>query len=140
MSQCLIFVCYNISICKKEKNENSWNQWKSIEHESVSQIFFRCFIFDCYNISICIKGKVKQKFMKPMEVKLRSKMSHWPKIRHRYEFDQFSVYCEQYLWKWNKKKKFRGIISLNARPETLIFNVGSWSCSTLYRGSSCGFA
>ena len=25
-----------------------------------------------------------KKFVKPMEVKLRSKMSHWPKIPHRY--------------------------------------------------------
>ena len=65
-----------------------WNQWKSIGPALVSRIFFRCLIFDCYNISICKKGKVKdetsKKFVKPMEVKLRSKMSHWPKIPHRY--------------------------------------------------------
>ena len=41
-----------------------------------------------YNIKICKKGKIKdetfKKIVKPMEVKLRNKMSHWPKIPHRY--------------------------------------------------------
>ena len=50
-------------------------------------------IFDCYNISICNTartGKVKDEASKKicetnaMEVKLRRKMSHLPKIPHRY--------------------------------------------------------
>ena len=28
---------------------------------------------------------MSKKIVKPMEVKLRSKMSHWPKIPHRYD-------------------------------------------------------
>ena len=73
----------------------------SIGPKLVSQIFFRCLIFDCYNISICKKGKVKdetsKKIVKPMEVKLRSKMSHWPKIPHRYG----PVVCHIYLFRHN---------------------------------------
>ena len=52
----------------------------------VSQIFFK-FSSMIVNTSICKKGKVKdetsKKFVKPMEIKLWSKMSHWPKIPHR---------------------------------------------------------
>ena len=55
----------------------------------VSQIFFRRLIFDCYNIRICKKEKLKdetsKKCVKSMEVKLRSKMSQWPKIPHSYD-------------------------------------------------------
>ena len=50
---------------------------------------------------ICKKGKVKdetsKKIVKPMEVKLRSKMSHWPKIPHRYG----PVVCHIYLFRHN---------------------------------------
>ena len=67
-----------------------WNQWRSMGPALVSRIFFRCFIFNCYNISICKKEKLKdetsRKFVKPLEVKSRSKISHWPKVLHRYDY------------------------------------------------------
>ena len=92
--RCLIFNCYNISICKKEKPKDETSK-------SVSQIFFRCSSLIVTTSAFIKKKRSKMRHLKkivlPMEVKLRSKMSHWPKIPHRY-----AVQCTQSK-KWGKK-------------------------------------
>ena len=50
-----------------------WNQWKSIGPASVSRIFFRCLIFVKKERS---KIRRLKKFVKTIEVKLRSKVPH----------------------------------------------------------------
>ena len=91
---CLMLNCY-ISIYKKEKlkdetSKKSWNAWKSIGLAS-----FHEFSLDVSSLIVTTSEFVKKemskmrhlkKFLKPMEVKLRSNMSHWPKIPHRYGY------------------------------------------------------
>ena len=63
--------------------ENSWNRCRSYCLPLVSRIFLgvsSLIFFFLTNADVVLK------FVKPMEVKLRSKMSHWPKILRRYEF------------------------------------------------------
>ena len=40
--------------------------------------------YKCHADVVTVKVRHLNKFVKPMEVKLRSKISHWPKIPHRY--------------------------------------------------------
>ena len=69
--------------------------WKPMEVNRTCISFTNfLYIFDCCNITICKKKrKVKDEASKKnretyaMEVKLRSKMSHLPKIPHRYAHD-----------------------------------------------------
>ena len=69
-------------MCKTEKikdetskkvRETSGGQWDFL---LLSRILFRCLIFNCYNIIICkkkLKDEASKNFVKPMEVKSRSK-------------------------------------------------------------------
>ena len=74
--RCLIFNCYNISICKKGevKDETSKKFMKVME---VNRTYIGFTNFQKRERS---KIRHQKKFVKPMEVKLRSKMSHWPKV------------------------------------------------------------
>ena len=75
--RCLIFHCYNISICKKEKIKDETSKkiresnrgqlllnWTCIGFTNFLRIFFRCLIINCYNISIFKKEKLKDETSK----------------------------------------------------------------------------
>ena len=69
--------------------------------------------------------------MKPMEVKLRSKMSHWPKIPHRYVPKCFLWVC----WFLDKKLSnfIHPILELHP-PYCHILHQQVWCCDKLVSG------
>ena len=80
--RCLIFNCYNISICKKEKLKDETSK-KFVKTMEVNLHLFHKFsldVSDCYNIIICKKGKVKdetsEKICETNGGQIKSKMSH----------------------------------------------------------------
>ena len=104
--QCLIFNYYNISICKKEKLKDDTSK-KFVKPMEVNRacISFTNFLYDVSSLIFTTSAFVKKKrskmrhlkkFVKPMEVKLRSKMSPWPKILHRYDINPKKIIDETY--------------------------------------------